>query len=178
MILHYGRALFEHKQTEFPKMTYEELRGNPSQYLTPEDIRSVDRVVADRVAEARDRSNVLIELHPVTLESFGWRATPYDRAVLDRILPDAVIHLAASPLEAQRRLALRPGSHTPRLEEIERLSGLLETASLVYSCRVGCPLFVVDATSELAVVAEKVALCLRSIGMGVLNDAPVATKES
>jgi adenylate kinase len=69
----YGKLLLERKAAEGVKMEYRELREKSSSVITPTDVGSIDDWVIQRISELRQHSDVVLDSHALTAESYGLR---------------------------------------------------------------------------------------------------------
>jgi len=94
----YGQLLLEHKARHLGRqMTYEELRRDSAAVVTPADVFAVDEWVIGQLPVWRTDTNIIIDSHPVTKESFGFRVTPFSAQQVARIGFDAIIVLVGDP---------------------------------------------------------------------------------
>jgi adenylate kinase len=93
----YGKLLLERKAAEGIKIDYPELREKSSSVISPADVGSVDDWVIQRVNELRQHSNVVLDSHALTAETYGLRAIPVSSVQLQKLKLDAVLVLRCDP---------------------------------------------------------------------------------
>jgi adenylate kinase len=165
--LSYGRLLLSHKRITNPRITYQEMRFRSADIITPRDINAVDKLVLERVNELRNESNVVIDSHPVTKESFGFRSASFSRSLIEDLDLDAIVVLQAEPKELVRRIncsteaRMKMNSHEIQLHQC--FQGFL---ALVYGLLCQCPVFIVETNNLTSLqLASKVMKILGSIGI-------------
>jgi adenylate kinase len=105
----YGRLLLDHKERQTGRsMTYEDLRRDSAAVITPRDVLAVDEWVIGQVPKWRSETNILIDSHPVTKETFGFRVTPYSASQIAQIAFDVVIVLVCDPSKLVSRIEKDP----------------------------------------------------------------------
>ena len=128
----------------------EDLRQQSAALVTPEDVRAVDRLLLDFVAEARTRTHVVIDSHPVTKESFGFRITPYTLDDFARLAPTQIWVLYADPESTTARIGQdAKGRPTVTAAEAALHTQMQASVAATYGMRVGTPVHLFD-TSKLS----------------------------
>lgn len=141
----YGGLLLEYKRNTMPHLTYEEMRKRSAELITPEDVAKMDSLLIDRLPELREHSNVIIDSHAVTKESYGFRSTHFRESDLIRVGIDAIILLYCDPEEIRRRIRGNPGGRpSASVEEVTRHAALIENLAIVYGVLTGSPVFFLD----------------------------------
>ncbi len=74
-----------------------DLRSKSSAIITTQDVLSLDDELIEIVSEKRKNSHVVIDSHPVTKESYGYRITAFKLDVLRKINPSIIVTLFADP---------------------------------------------------------------------------------
>jgi adenylate kinase len=134
----------------------DDLRARSAGLVTPEDVSEVDRLLVSFVNDHRSDRDVLIDSHPVTKESYGYRITPFSLEQFIRLVPDEIWVLYASPEETRRRIAADSGGRPMVTEEEARMHTALQTSvATTYGIAVGCPVYLFDTgTSREELVAQ------------------------
>ena len=163
----YGGLLLERKKAEGINLGYAELRDRSSGVITPTDVGALDDWVIGRINELRQDSDVILDSHALTAESYGLRAVPFSAEQLQRLRFDAVLVLRCDPAVLLQRTRQKPDGRREIPEELMReLQVLQETVGIVYAIACGCPIFCIDVThkaeNEVVEVAAKV---LATIGI-------------
>jgi adenylate kinase len=144
----YGQLLLEHKARQSGhEMTYEKLRRDSGAVITPADVLAVDEWVIEQLPTWRSESNIIIDSHSVTKESFGFRVTPYSAQQLARIGFDMIVVLVADPAKLTLRIAAnpqgRPGVNSFQSSFQVQLQAAIAT---LYAITCARPCFAVDTT--------------------------------
>jgi adenylate kinase len=168
----FGQILLDAKRRRgYPDLTYDQLRTLSGSIITPEDVRAADGILIDSLPALRTRSNVLIDSHAVTRESYGYRVTHYSFDDLRRISFDAIVITYCHPDVWLERWA-HNSQGRPELSqfEVQNQMALQEAVGLNYAIACGCPCYVLDTTSQTpAILTNRVRDIVRSIG-GVVSD--------
>lgn len=78
-------------------LTEDGIRTQSAAAITAEDIAELDEELVSLVASTRRERPVLIDSHPVTKESYGFRVTGFKLPTLEALSPDFIICLYAAP---------------------------------------------------------------------------------
>jgi adenylate kinase len=163
----YGKLLLERKAAEGIKIEYPELREKSSSVISPADVGSVDDWVIQRVNELRQHSDVVLDSHALTAETYGLRAIPFSALQLQKLKLDAVLVLRCDPTVLLQRTQQRPDGRRDIPEELMReLQILQETVGISYAIACGCPIFFIDTTRRTSdEVAELAVRVLVTVGL-------------
>jgi adenylate kinase len=168
----FGQLLLEAKRNQgHTDLTYDQLRALSGTIIAPEDVRAVDSAFIESLPSLRTRTNVLIDSHAVTRESYGYRITHYSLDNLRRISFDAVVITYCHPDTWLERRSRNPQGR-PELSpfEVQNHMALQEAVALNYAIACGCPCYVLDTTTQTpAMLTDRVRDIIRSIG-GVVSD--------
>ena len=164
----YGQLLLEHKAREAGvEMSYDELRRDSGAVITPNDVLAVDEWLIAQLPKWRAESNIIIDSHSVTKESFGFRITPYSHDQIRRIGFDAILVLVGEPNALAQRISDNPQGR-PRIDAFQAgFQMQLQTAvAAIYAIICGRPCLAID-TTKLApeTVAETVLGLLQEVGV-------------
>ena len=157
LVWEYGARLTEHVMARSPEVaSQDDLRACSAGLVTPEDVSEVDRLLLSFVNDHRSDRDVLIDSHPVTKESYGYRITPFSLEQFVRLAPDEIWVLYASPEETRRRIAADSGGRPMVTEEEARMHTAQQTSvAATYGIAVGCPVYLFDTgTSHEELVAR------------------------
>ena len=83
----------------------DDLRTLSAAVVRPEDVVEVDPALLGLVAENRESRSILIDSHPVTKETYGYRITPFSLDQFARLAPNEIWVLFASPEATRTRIA-------------------------------------------------------------------------
>ena len=132
-----------------------DLRRESAGRIMPADVDAVDEILLDFVAEAQERAHVVIDSHPVTKKSFGFRITPFTLDQFAKLRPTQIWVLYASPETTLERIALNSqGRPTVTMAEAAFHTHLQASVAATYGMRVGTAVHLFDTSS---VSAEEVA---------------------
>jgi adenylate kinase len=164
----YGQLLLEHKAKESGiPMTYDELRRDSGTVITAADVFAVDEWVITQLPVWRRESNIIIDSHPVTKESFGFRVTPYSLEQVARIAFDAIVVLVGDPGRLANRISANPQGR-PAVNDFQAGFQVQLQASVATLYAIICarPCFAIDATELNAEqVVETVLDLLQKAGV-------------
>src|SRR5262245_45273123 len=73
-----------------PAVSESEIRQHSASIVTPKDIEDLDAELIELVRTSRDQKSILIDSHPVTKESYGFRVTAFSVEKLKALNPDLV----------------------------------------------------------------------------------------
>jgi len=116
------------------------------------------------VAEARTRTHVVIDSHPVTKEAFGFRVTPYSLDDFALLSPTQIWVLYADPETTAARIG-RDAQGRPMVTAAEAAmhTHLQASVAATYGMRLGTPVHLFD-TSRLDPDEVAVILAARLTG--------------
>jgi adenylate kinase len=163
----YGKLLLERKAAEGVKMEYRELREKSSSVITPTDVGSIDDWVIQRISELRQHSDVVLDSHALTAESYGLRAVPFSALQLQKLKLDAVLVLRCDPTALSERTQQKPDGRRDIPQELMReLQIPQETVGISYAIACGCPIFFIDTTRRTShEVADLTVRVLETVGL-------------
>jgi adenylate kinase len=135
--------------------------------VAPEDVKNLDERLITEVSELRHRSDVLIDSHAVTRESFGFRAIPFSLRQLGRLSLDGVLALRCDPETAVSRIAVNSEGRRGVTAELAREHQLLQQAvGMSYGIACGCPVYVLDSEAmDESELAEHARIILMGLGV-------------
>lgn len=162
-VCHYSALLTDHLNRKHAStFVQDDLRAQSSKVVTAEDVNAVDDKLIMRVQEIRQHSHMLIDSHPVTKESYGFRVTPFTYEKLRALHPTVVCMLYAEAPEIARRIARESGGR-PAVNEFQANFHIFlqSQVAVAYSMDLGLPLYVFDSTQSLEPAAEKLIGMMR-----------------
>jgi len=143
----YGRLLLNQKSAEGIDISYENLRAHSADVISPSDVSNLDERVIEEISKLRSTSNVVLDSHAVTRESYGFRAVPFSNEQLSRLKLDVVFVLRCDSAALLERMSEdRKGRQVVSLELAQEHQQLQECVGVVYAISCGCPFFVLDTT--------------------------------
>ena len=167
----FGQLLFEYKRKTIPELTYEDLRAKSAQIVSSKDVAALDTILVDKVKEWRKETNIVIDSHAVTKESYGFRVTSFSYQLITELNLDAVIVLNSSSDEILRRIEhSSDGRSKVKSEEINHHMHLQESLALMYGILCGCPTYVIDSGDSPHSLANTTTELLLKLGMFVVHN--------
>lgn len=150
----YSKELARVTSTRVGPVTQNDMREQSAKLITRGDVGVVD---AELVQEARRLKQtddyLVIDSHPVTIESFGFRVTPFTKEMLQQLAPDVIVCLYAdADTLALRIKADAAGRPLPPKSELERHVDLQCQIASIYAIETGASLYFLDASKTRAEV--------------------------
>lgn len=108
VILSYSQMLREHLRSRDVLLEGEDIRRESATVVTPDDVEQVDTKLLRRVRDDRHTKTIIIDSHPVTKETFGFRVTPFKHDHLLELSPDKIFCLYAAPEVLSQRIRDAP----------------------------------------------------------------------
>jgi len=98
---------------------------------------------------------MVIDSHPVTIEEFGFRVTPFTKKQLIQLMPDIIICLyARADVLCDRIKKDAAGRPLPSLSEIDLHTQLQCQVAGMYAFEVGASLYYLDAAHPPGVLLD------------------------
>lgn len=146
LIWEYGARLAEKVMAKSANASGQsDLRARSAGVVTPEDVAGLDQGLLAFVEGNRAERHLLIDSHPVTKESYGYRITPFSLEQFIRLRPDEIWVLYASAEETRRRIAADDGGRPMVSEEEARMHTMLQASvAATYGMAVGRPVYLFD----------------------------------
>jgi adenylate kinase len=127
-------------------VTETSIREKSGTLVRPEDVRATDEQLIAWVAKERERSHLVIDSHPVTKETYGFRVTAFSGEQVRRLAPDVIVCLYASPEELDRRIRADPqGRPLPTFYELGLHTQAQVDVAVQYGVLLGKPCYLVDS---------------------------------
>lgn len=144
-IVRYSEALREYlKKIDGIDYTIQDLREKSSHIVFPEHIVSLDDLVVQQIEESAT-NHVILESHAVTIEKYGYRATPFSEDTLKRLHPDLILVLYDKPVNLQYRiLSDAQGRQLQDTDAIAYGQSLQASLALHYSVLLGSEICFLD----------------------------------
>jgi adenylate kinase len=138
-------------------LTQDGIRQQSANVVTREDVDAVDNVLIETISQWRDQAHVVIDSHPVTKESFGFRVTPFSLYQLVRVSPTLIINLYADPEVVLQRIQTNAqGRPLVSAYEAGYHNGLQGAVAVVYGIQMGIPIYMLDSARPTAELVEHV----------------------
>ncbi len=123
--------------------------------VTEDDVKTVDRKLISRCNIERKNKNIIIDSHPVTKEKYGFRITGFEVGNLQKLSPDIIICLYASPEIITKRIHSNSGGRPlPSKFELEIHIQAQASLAAIYGVLVGSPVYLIDSDKELNQLAQ------------------------
>lgn len=151
-IFNYGRELTRYLAAKTGQsISQEELRTRSSQVITPEDVEALDSILLKQVEDLRSRTNIVIDTHAVTKESYGFRVTPFSLQRFGELRPTKIVVLYTAPEVAITRIGTDPEGR-PMITAFESgfHTALQASVALSYGMSIGIPVYFLDSTNEIS----------------------------
>ncbi len=164
LVLSYSTLLREHlRQRDGPAVDAAEIREKSSRIVTHEDVMAVDARLIDEVNHKRGTHQILIDSHPVTKESYGFRVTPFKSEQLKALSPDAIVCLYAPPEVLRDRITCAPdGRPLPSLFELGLHIEMQAAVALQYAVNIGRSCYLIDSSMTPDALVDAVRAILDS----------------
>ena len=158
LLLSYSAMLRDHvRQRDGADIGAAEIREQSSRVITREDVMAVDAKLIDEVKAKRSTHDILIDSHPVTKESFGFRVTPFTAEQVKALAPDAIVCLYADPEALHGRIRQAPdGRPIPSIFELELHVQVQAAVATQYSVETGRSCYLIDSGVDPADLADTV----------------------
>ncbi len=127
--------------------TQDDLRQHSAAVITHDDVKIVDNELLKLLETTRNKKNVIIDSHPVTIESYGFRVTPFAKAQIKRLNPDVIICLFSDAETVRKRICENPaGRPLPSSFELDLHTQLQSQIASIYAMETGARLFLLNSS--------------------------------
>ena len=125
--------------------SHDDLRSKSAVVVTKADIDALDEILIDYVRKNRERRHVIIDSHPVTKESYGFRVTAFSQVALKALNPTEIWVLFASAIETINRIQKASGGRPKPTEfEADLHTQLQASVAATYGVLTGSPVYLFD----------------------------------
>ena len=157
LVLHYSEMLknylSEKHQTEY---SISQLRKSSSTVVSEKDILELDESVLEIINESSSK-HVILESHAITMEAFGYRATPFSMEQVLLLKPDIIIVLYADPEIIQKRIKQSPqGRKISTANDIDYSQQLQSALALQYGLLVGAKMLFINAAEDIDTIVKTI----------------------
>jgi adenylate kinase len=126
--------------------TQDDLRRQSSNIITREDIEKLDKQLLSLADSCRGHQNLVIDSHPVTIEEYGFRVTPFTKDQIKKLAPDVIVCLYAKAVIIAGRISKNAeGRPLPAPSEIDMHTQLQCQVASIYAIETGASLHFLDA---------------------------------
>ena len=133
----------------------DELRARSAQVVRPEDIDALDSILLDQVDRLRGKRPVIIDSHPVTKETYGFRVTAFAQDKVKRLRPDEIWVLYTAPSVMRERIRRTPGGRPMVTEEEARMHTSTQVSVAVsYGIMTGSPVYLFATDQDQALIVS------------------------
>lgn len=154
---------FMHRKLGGDLLTEDSIRKLSAKVITAEDVAQLDLELVDEVARQRVHRCFVIDSHPVTKESYGFRVTGFNVATLLKLNPDVIVCLYALPEVIRERISRDAmGRPMPSQFEAEMHTHLQTAVAAQYGVLTGKPVYFLDSSCSQE---ELVAVTIKRIGL-------------
>lgn len=146
----YGAELTKFIQQRGAKVAdHEELRALSAQVVRPQDIEALDNALLDQVNRMRGKRPVIIDSHPVTKETYGYRVTAFSQEQVQRLRPDEIWVFYTAPSVMLDRISREPRGRPTVTEEEARLHTYTQASvAASYGIVTGAPVYLFDTNQD------------------------------
>lgn len=128
------------------KATQDDLRRLSSNIITRDDIERLDKQLLSLANSCRGCQNLVIDSHPVTIEKFGFRVTPFTKDQIKQLAPDVIVCLyAKAEIISDRISENAAGRPLPAHSEIDMHTQLQFQVANIYAMETGASIYFLDA---------------------------------
>ncbi|TDK37561.1 AAA family ATPase [Rhizobium deserti] len=158
LVWSYSERLQQHLANRATNVSQQIMRSQSSLMITPDDILAVDRQLLSFVEEHRGASDLIIDSHPVTKESYGYRVTAFSLDQIMALKPDEIWMLFASPSQTVERIGTdAQGRPAPSLDEALLHTSIQASVATAYGILTGRPVYFFDSNVDAGAQAERMA---------------------
>ncbi|MGN6505269.1 MAG: AAA family ATPase [Tepidisphaeraceae bacterium] len=154
----YSKELADHiSRRDQGALTQDDMRRYSAGVITPEDVDQVDNALIELVEVKRTSSHIVIDSHPVTKESYGFRVTAFKQEQLNAIRPTMIVVLYAAPETVIDRITKNnQGRPTASPYEAAFHNELQGSVALIYGLRLGIPVYFLDSDRPVEQLVEEI----------------------
>jgi adenylate kinase len=147
MVFTYSKELARIVSSRVGDIDQKDLREQSAKLITRDDVEAVDVELVQLAHRFKNQNGFLvIDSHPVTIESFGFRVTPFTKEMLRQLAPDVITCLYADAHTLANRIqADAAGRPLPTKTELERHVDLQCNLASAYAFETGASLYYLDA---------------------------------
>ncbi len=127
--------------------TQDDLRRESAKMITPGDVQAVDSQLVELANSCRGQRTLVVDSHPVTIEEFGFRVTPFTKERLGALAPDVIVCLYANAETIIERISKNAaGRPMPFRYEIDLHNQLQCQVASIYAIETGASLYYLNAS--------------------------------
>lgn len=143
----YGEELTKYiNNRDRSKLKQTAIRKHSSKVIKPEDIDALDDELLGTVRALRGKRPIIIDSHPVTKESFGFRVTAFSAEKVKELNPDEIWVLFVPPETTRDRILEMPlGRPLVSIEEARMHTFIQSSVATNYGIISGKPVYFFDA---------------------------------
>lgn len=146
------------KAREQRQLVQDDIRRHSAGLITPEDVAALDNELVATVRTEREHSHVIIDSHPVTKETYGFRVTPFSVKQVEALRPTLVFVLyAPSEVIIHRIKADSGGRPIPTMFDATFHTDLQASVALIYGVNLGIPVYFLDSDKPREELVAEVA---------------------
>lgn len=153
--------LNERMSIEVNPLCESDLRARSSELITWPDVQEADRRLQSVLDETSRNMHLIIDSHPVTVEEYGIRVTPFGRRELESLNLDCIVCLFASANVISNRIKENAqGRPLPSHEKISTILSLQLSVASQYATMIGKPLYILESNvAELELAHKIIEVC-------------------
>ncbi len=139
-------------------LAQEDLRSRSSQVITPEAVAAVDEELITFVEASRQTQHVIIDSHPVTKESYGFRVTPFSLQRFAKLRPTQIWMLYTEPGVTMARIENDSRGRPQVSSEDARMHTFLQSSvAITYGMSLGLPVYFFDSSGDPEMLARSLS---------------------
>jgi adenylate kinase len=147
-VINFGDLILKEARVEDTELTRAELRSQPTLRAKHRYIDKARHNLLSHVANNRNLTNIFIDSHAVTVDSYGYRVTPDSHSFMRDLKLDAIVSLHVDhDLLIERLSGNLGGRILPDRQDLCELQSLQDAVAVSYATVLGCPVFVLNANS-------------------------------
>ena len=155
----YGERLTQYIQEKGVALTDQtELRESSARVVCPDDIAALDEQLITWTRATRRSAHAIIDSHPVTKESYGFRVTAFTEDKVKQLQPDEIWLFYASPEVTIDRIRKKAdGRPIITIEEARMHTSSQAAVATTYGIMCGCPVYMIDTDRDQADLVNMLA---------------------
>lgn len=156
-IFTYSKELLNWLQKRNEKLqSQDDLRRESADVITRDDVNEVDKQLLELVKSQRKKQNIIIDSHPVTIEQFGFRVTPFTKQQLLDLAPEVIVCLYADASVITKRIEKNAaGRPLPSIGDLNFHMMLQAQIANQYAFEIGASIYFLNADCEPEVLRDR-----------------------
>jgi adenylate kinase len=158
----YSELLARHiSQKTRQEISQRKLRERSAHLISARDVQAVDTFLINEVNRLRRSSHIIIDSHPVTKESYGFRVTAFSVPLLSALQPTVICMLYTDSGVIRKRIAVHSkGRPLVTRYEADFHAMLQASVATNYGIQSGVPIFFFDSSKSVDTALNKLVTFL------------------